>query len=128
MRKAGLLLALASAILAPLVLAAQAPLSAAPDIQLQLGDLLAGEARFRDAADAYRRAILAADPAVARRAQAGLALMLLRVGDFPAARAQAEHLTSDEGADASAYSLYGDTLWGFGLFEESGSAYDRPSG
>jgi len=125
MRKAGLLLALASAILAPLVLAAQAPLSAAPDIQLQLGDLLAGEARFRDAADAYRRAILAADPAVARRAQAGLALMLLRVGDFPAARAQAEHLTSDEGADASAYSLYGDTLWGFGLFEESGSAYDR---
>jgi tetratricopeptide (TPR) repeat protein len=124
MRKAGLLLALASALLAPLVLAAQAPPSAAPDIQLQLGDLLAGDARFRDAAEAYRNALTAADPAIARRAQAGLALMLLRVGDFAGARVQAEQLTAAGAANAAAVSLYGDTLWAFGLFEESGNAYD----
>ena len=105
------------------LLAAQAPPSAAADIQLQLGDLLAGEARFRDAADAYQRALAAADPTVARRAQAGLALMLLRVGEFAAARAQAEKLTTADTADAAAFSLYGDTLWAFGLFDESDSAY-----
>lgn len=126
MRKPARLVALASIVIAPLLLAAQAPPSASADIQLQLGDRLAGEARFRDAADAYQRALAAAsaDPAVKRRAQSGLALMLLRVGDFAGARAQAEQLTRGERADAPALSLYGDTLWAFGLFEESARAYD----
>jgi tetratricopeptide (TPR) repeat protein len=126
MRKPVLLVALAAAVIAPLVLAAQAPPSASADIQLQLGDLLAGEARFRDAADAYRRAAAAgpADAALARRAQAGLALMLLRVGDFAGARAQAEELTKAERVDPPALSLYGDTLWSFGLFDEAEHAYD----
>ena len=125
MRKPALLIALASVVIAPLLLAAQATPSAAPDIQLQLGDLLAGDARFRDAADAYQRAAAAAaaDPALRRRAQSGLALMLLRVGDFAAARAQAEPLTKTDTPDAASFSLYGDTLWAFGLFEESERAY-----
>src|SRR5450759_3018555 len=111
MRKPARLIALAF-VIAPLLLAAQAPPSAAPDIQLQLGDLLAGDARFRDAADAYERAAAAAaaDPALRRRAQSGLALMLLRVGDFAAARAQAEPLTKTDTPDATSFSLYGDTL------------------
>jgi tetratricopeptide (TPR) repeat protein/predicted aspartyl protease len=127
MRKPALIVALAAAVIAPLMpLAAQAPPSASADIQIQLGDLLAGEARFRDAADAYQRALAAAsaEPALARRAESGLALMLLRSGDFPGARAHAERLSKGDAADAPAHSLYGDTLWAFGLFEEAERAYE----
>jgi predicted aspartyl protease len=121
MRLYAIVAALASVLLAQ----AQGPVSATPDIQLQLGDLLAAEARYRDAADAYQRALsTAADAALQRRAQAGLALMLLRVGDFDAARTQAEGLAHAAGAGAAAYALYGDTLWAFGLFEEAEEAYD----
>ena len=127
MRKPALIVALAAAVIAPLMpLAAQAPASASADIQIQLGDLLAAEARFRDAADAYQRALAAAsaEPALARRAESGLALMLLRSGDFPGARVHAERLTRGDAADAPAHSLYGDTLWAFGLFEEAERAYE----
>src|SRR5437763_129513 len=126
MRTSAVLLALASLAAAPLVLTAQAPPSAAADIQLQLGDLLARDARFRDAADAYRRARAAAgdDPAVRRRAQAALALMLLRTGDFAAARIEAEQLTHAPGVNAAALAIYGDALWSSGLFEEAEEAYD----
>jgi len=129
MRKPALIVAFAAAVIAPLMpLAAQAPPSASADIQIQLGDLLAGEARFRDAADAYRRALAAAaaaaEPALARRAESGVALMLLRIGDFPGARAHAERLSRGNPADAPAHSLYGDTLWAFGLFEEAERAYE----
>jgi tetratricopeptide (TPR) repeat protein/predicted aspartyl protease len=127
MTKPALVVALAAALVAPLMpLAAQAPLSASGDIQLQLGDLLAGEARYRDAADAYQRALAAAsaDLPLARRARSGLALMLLRSGDFAGARGQAEQLTRSEPGDAPALSLYGDTLWAFGLFDEAEHAFE----
>src|SRR5580765_6411888 len=99
MPKPALVVALAAALVAPLLpLAAQAPQSASADIQLQLGDLLAGEARYRDAADAYQRALAAAsaDLPLARRARSGLALTLLRSGDFAGARGQAEQLTRED--------------------------------
>jgi predicted aspartyl protease/Flp pilus assembly protein TadD len=128
MRTPALFLALASLAAAPAVMrsAAQAPPSASADIQLQLGDLLAAEARFRDAADAYQRALAAAsaDVPLARRARSGLTLMLLRTGDFAEARAHAEQLTHADAADAAAQSLYGDTLWVFGLFDEAAHAYE----
>jgi predicted aspartyl protease/Tfp pilus assembly protein PilF len=124
MRVYAIVAALGSVLLAPLLISAQAPGTAAPDVQIQLGDLLAAEARFRDAADAYERAAAASDPALRRRAQAGLALMRLRVGDFDAALAQAEALVKDPGAGAAFHSLYGDTLWAVGLFEEAEQAYD----
>jgi Flp pilus assembly protein TadD/predicted aspartyl protease len=128
MRTPALFLALASLVAAPVVMptAAQVPASASADIQLQLGDLFAAEGRVGDAADAYQRALAAAaaDAALARRARAGLALMLLRAGDFVGARALAEQLTHGRGSDAAAQSLYGDTLWAFGLFDEAGHAYE----
>ncbi len=123
MRTSAVLLAITCLVGVP---AAQAPPSATADIQLQLGDLLAGDARFRDAAEAYRRARANAgdDQAVRRRAQAGLALVLLRTGDFAAARAEAEQLAEAPGADAPGLSMYGDTLWALGLFDEAEHTYD----
>jgi predicted aspartyl protease len=107
------------------VLIAQSPAPATADIQLQLGDLLAAEARFRDAADAYAHAADAtAEPALQRRAQAGLVLMRLRVGEFDAARAGAERLVRSPNPGGAVYALYGDTLWAVGLFEEAEQAFD----
>ena len=110
MRLYAIIAALGSVLAAPFLIAAQAPAAPAGEIpaevELQLGDLLAAEARFRDAADAYQRAAAAADAAVRRRARAGLALSLLRVGDFDAARNQAEALVWEPSPQAALYSLY----------------------
>jgi predicted aspartyl protease/Flp pilus assembly protein TadD len=112
------------ALLAPLLLSAQQPASA--DIQLQLGDLLMAEARFRDAMDSYRRAMSASgsDETVRRKAHAGLVLALLRTGDFASARREAQQLTAANGGDAGAQALLGDTLWASGLFDEAERAFD----
>ena len=124
MRRCVLLLVLASLPTVPLILAAQSHSPAAADVQLQLGDLLAAEARFHDAVDAYRRAAASADTVdLRRRARAGLVLALLRTGDFAGARVEAQ-LLADDAPDASGLALYGDTLWAFGLFEEAERAYD----
>ena len=129
MHRSGRAMALLALIVAPAVLSAlstpprQPPPPAAADIQVQLGDLLAADARFRDAADAYERAAAADDPALARRATAGLALMLLRIGDFDGARRHAESLVQGAAPDAPSLSLHGDALWAGGLFEEAEAAY-----
>ena len=71
----GFAVACAAAVALPLLLLAQTPQSASADIELQLGDLLMNEARFRDAAvNPYRRARRRGgrgSGAVRRRAQGG---------------------------------------------------------
>ena len=126
LRRTWLLMIVCAATTLPILRAAQGPQSAAPDIQLQLGDLLMEEARYRDAVDAYRRAMTLAtqDAALRRQAHAGLALALLRTGDFNAARTEAEQLTTEDPADARAQALFGDTLWASGLFAEAERAYE----
>ncbi|HEY7057360.1 MAG TPA: aspartyl protease family protein, partial [Vicinamibacterales bacterium] len=118
--------ACAIAIGGPLVLLAQAPQSASADIELQLGDLLMNEARFRDAQESYRRAIAASheDAAMERQARSGLVMALLRTGDFTGSHAEALRLVSDNPQDGHAHALLGDTLWGLGRFDEAEEAYD----
>src|SRR5690348_5367219 len=123
MRAAPLLL-LAALAAAPLTLLAQAPPNVT--IQLQFARLLMNEARYRDAIDAYRRAvaITTADPALASQAHAGLSLALLRTGDFSGARKEAEHARAGTPSSAALESLYADTLWASGLFDEAEQAYE----
>jgi predicted aspartyl protease len=107
----------------PIVLAAQ--LQPPADVQLQRADGLVKDGRFTDAADAYR-AILD-DPSaggVRERAQAGLTLSLLRKGDFIGARTEGARLGETPGASAPSLSLFGDSLWSSGLFDEAERAYD----
>jgi tetratricopeptide (TPR) repeat protein len=107
----------------PILLAAQPQPSA--DLQLQRADGLFRDGRFTDAALLYRDILGgAAAGAVRERAQAGLTLSLLRKGDFAGARAEGAHLGETPGASARALSLYGDSLWSSGLFDEAERAYD----
>ena len=127
MRAASLLLVSTVAAM-PLALAAQAPRAA--DVQLQFARLLMNEARYRDAIDAYRRAVAmtTADPTLASQAHAGLSLALLRAGDFSGARKEAEQAQAGTPSSAALESLYADTLWASGLFDEAEQAYDHAMG
>src|SRR5688500_8263468 len=113
-----LVLALGCAVALHGAVRAQAPGSAAPDVQVQLGDLLYADGRFADAADAYRRAVHAPDPATAVRAGAGVVLALLRRGDFQEAFTSAADLRRTHPDSAAIAAAHGDALWSYGLFEE----------
>ena len=95
----------------------------APEVYLQLGDLLFGESRYREAADAYRRAKDGADQDVGTRALGGLVRSLLRSADFVGARAEAGALAAANPRSADALSLFGDSLWAVGLFPEAETRY-----
>src|SRR4051812_8620508 len=126
MRSTCLAAALSTVLAAPLILTAQVARSATADIELQLGDLLSAEARFHDAVDPYRRALAVAgdDLSLRRRAQAGLALALLRTGDYAGARTEAQQLVDSDTGNGRALALFADTLWASGLFDEAEAAYE----
>jgi predicted aspartyl protease len=94
-----------------------------PEVYLQLGDLLFDESRYRDAADAYRRAKGASDQEVGYRALSGLVRALLRSADFGGARSEGEVLAQANPRRADALALFGDALWAVGLFPEAETRY-----
>jgi tetratricopeptide (TPR) repeat protein len=99
------------------------PQSGEPEIQIQLGDLLSREARFEQAAAAYRRARDASTGDTRMRAGRALVRTLLRTPEFRRARAEAELLLAERPNDAEALALHGDSLWAGGLFEEAEGRY-----
>ena len=105
-------------------LQAQAPQSGAADVQVQLGDLFLANGRYVDSQAAYRRALGSSDTELSLRAGAGLAVALLRTGDFREALEVSTGLSSRGPSDPSLASLRGDALWSNGRFEEAEAAYD----
>ncbi|HTM05349.1 MAG TPA: aspartyl protease family protein [Vicinamibacterales bacterium] len=93
------------------------------ELQFQLGTLLFDETRYWEALQAFDRATEAQDPALALRALKGKVRSELRVAEFARARSDAERLKAAGSDDAEALSLYGDSLWAAGLFDEADSAY-----
>jgi tetratricopeptide (TPR) repeat protein len=117
--------ALLCATAVPFIVLAQGAQSASADVQVQLGDLLFSDGRYREAGDAYRKAISAPDGALASRAGAGLVLSLLRVGDFRGASTVSGDLRRAHADDPRIAAIRGDALWASGLFEEAEAAYDE---
>ena len=99
------------------------PSSQAAEIQLQLGTMLYAEGRYVDSLEAYQNALRTTDSATLRSARAGVITTALRVAEFDLARHEAETLVKMSPRDASAVSLYADSLWASGLFEESEARY-----
>lgn len=102
---------------------ADTPASEAAGIQLQAGNLFFSQGLFRESLDAYRNALKSADPRVVRSARAGVVQSALRVAEFDTARREAAALYRDAPRDPETMTLYGDTLWASGLFEEAEAAY-----
>src|SRR5437667_363659 len=99
------------------------PPSQASEIQLQLGDLLSDEGRFLDALDAYKNALKSAPADASRRPRVGVIMAALRVAEFELARHEAEILHRAEPSNPQSMTLYGDSLWSSGLFQEAETLY-----
>jgi Flp pilus assembly protein TadD/predicted aspartyl protease len=92
-------------------------------LQFQLGNLLSDETRFREALDAYDKAIQADDKDLQVRARAGKVKTALRIAEFDLAQKEGELLRASAPSDPEAMSLYADSLWSGGLFDEAEDAY-----
>jgi len=93
------------------------------DIQLQLARLFFDEGRYVESLEAYGKASGGDDPLRVRQARAGVIQSALRVAEFSIARREAEKLVAVEPRSPEALSLYGDSLWASGLFDEAEARY-----
>ena len=95
------------------------------ELQFQLGNLLTEETRFREALDAYDRALQTEDHDLQVRARAGKVKTALRIAEFDLAQKEGELLRASAPADPDALSLYADSLWSGGLFDEAELIYQQ---
>jgi predicted aspartyl protease/Tfp pilus assembly protein PilF len=97
--------------------------SQSADIELRLGRMFFDQGQYPEALEAYRSAINADDSGTARQARAGLVSSALRVAEFDLARREADVLVKGAPRDPDALSLYGDSLWATGLFDQAEVQY-----
>jgi Flp pilus assembly protein TadD/predicted aspartyl protease len=95
----------------------------AAEVQLQMAKLLFNDCRYIEAFDAFEQVKTAADPRVRREALRGSVTSALRLGDFSHAYADAQILIRSASRDSDAVSLWADSLWAIGRFEESEKAF-----
>ena len=122
----GFRFAAASAIVvaaASLVIRADVPSSQASEVQLQLGNVLFSEGRYLDALDAYKNSLKVAPADSSRAPRMGVINSALRVAEFDLARHEAEMLVKTNPGGPDVLSLYGDSLWASGLFEQAETRY-----
>jgi tetratricopeptide (TPR) repeat protein len=116
-----------AALIAALVLAAtfvlRADTGADAALQYQIGSLLFEQTRYREALEAFDRAIQGGDATLATRARKGKVRAALRIAEFSIARETAESLQALPGLDAEGITLYGDALWAAGRFDEADAKY-----
>jgi Flp pilus assembly protein TadD/predicted aspartyl protease len=93
------------------------------ELQFQLGNLLTEETRFREALDAYTRALVTDDHDLQVRARAGKVKTALRIAEFDLAQKEGELLRASAPGDPEALALYADSLWSAGLFDEADDVY-----
>jgi len=85
---------------------------------------LFAEARYEDAYKQYNKVFSAAQNDFILGALKGMIRTALRLSSFQIARQEAEALKL-KADDADALTLYGDALWGGGLFDEAEKAYQE---
>jgi len=97
-------------------------------LQFQLGNLLSEETRFREALDAFDKAIQTDDRDLQLRARAGKVKTALRIAEFDLAQKEGEVLRASAPSDPEMLSLYADSLWASGLFDEADDVYRQALG
>ncbi|HEX7284071.1 MAG TPA: tetratricopeptide repeat protein, partial [Vicinamibacterales bacterium] len=89
------------------------------NLQLQLGTLLFEETRYREALEAFRKAIPAESKTVSAQARIGVVKSALRLGEFIEAQREANVLKQMEPRSAEVLAIHADALWSAGLFDEA---------
>ena len=89
-------------------------------LQFQLGTLLFEETRYREALDAFRKAVDADSKSMAVQARMGVVKSALRLGEFIEAQKEAADPQAAGSAGAPRSStVHADALWSAGLFDEA---------
>ena len=88
-------------------------------LQFQLGTLLFDETRYREALEAFRKAVDADSKSLSMQARMGVVKSALRLGEFLEAQKQAQVLKQQDPKSAEVLSLHADALWSAGLFDEA---------
>ena len=111
----------AAALLAALVSGVQGRVAGDDDaaLQLQLGTLLFEETRYREALEAFRKALKADTKSMVVQARIGVVKSALRLGEFLEAQKEAETLKAQDPRNAEVLSVHADALWAAGLFDEA---------
>jgi tetratricopeptide (TPR) repeat protein len=115
----------AAALLAALVSGVQGRVPGSDDaaLQFQLGTLLFDETRYREALEAFRKAVNADSKSMAVQARIGVVKSALRLGEFLEAQKEAQILKQQDPKNAEVLSVHADALWSAGLFDEAHSEF-----
>ena len=89
------------------------------ELQFQLGTLLFEETRYREALEAFRKAVNAESKSTAVQARMGVVRSALRLGEFLEAQKEAVNLKQESPSNPQALSVHADALWSAGLFDEA---------
>jgi Tfp pilus assembly protein PilF/predicted aspartyl protease len=89
------------------------------NLQFQLGTLLFEESRYREALEAFRKAVGADSKSIAIQARVGVVKSALRIGEFIEAQKEANTLKMQEPRSADVLAIHADALWSAGLFDEA---------
>ena len=88
-------------------------------LQFQLGTLLFEETRYREALEAFRKAISADSKSISIQARIGVVKSALRLGEFIEAQHEATTLKQQDPRSADVLAVHADALWSAGLFDEA---------
>jgi len=89
------------------------------NLQFQLGTLLFEETRYREALEAFRKAVQADSKTIAVQARIGVVKSALRLGEFFEAQREAATLKKQEPRSADVLAVHADAMWSAGLFDEA---------
>lgn len=92
-------------------------------LQFQLGTLLFDETRYREALDAFRKAVNADSKTIAVQARMGVVKSALRLGEFVDAQKEANTLKKQDPRNPEVLAMHADALWSAGLFDESADEF-----
>ena len=92
-------------------------------LQFQLGTLLFEESRYREALEAFRKAISADSKSISIQARIGVVKSALRLGEFIEAQHAATTLKQQDPRSADVLAVHADALWSAGLFDEAHQEY-----
>lgn len=89
------------------------------------GDRMYADAKYREAFEAYNRASGAEDRDTVSTSIKGMIRSALRLSSFDIAMREAEGLKEAMGNDLDTQTLYADSLWGNGFFDEAEATYTQ---
>ena len=110
---------IAAAALTAAVLGAQGRDANDAGLQYQLGTLLFDETRYREALDAYRKAVTTDNKSLSVQARIGIVKSALRLGEFVEAQKEATTLKLQDPKNPDVIAIHADALWSAGLFDEA---------